>query len=127
MPDCGVTEFLRGGMIAEAHVTASAITDSRVSGSELSGCQVKELASVDDASAQTIADAIAKLPEGMLVELSKALAKAMPLASSASAPQVTTEDSVPTSIAGNRELLLGKPEVWITHHDFIVPGYRQGQ
>lgn len=127
MPDCGVQEFLRGGMIAEAHVTSSNVTDSRVSSSELSSCQISKLASIDADSAQAIADEIAKLPEGMLVELAKAIANVLPKAELAEPPAVTTEPSLPASVAGNRELLLGKPEAWLQYNDFVVPGFKAGK
>ena len=126
MPDCSVLEFMRGGAIIEAHITASTITDSRISSSEIDSSHLKNTASVDAASAQVIADAIAKLPEGSLTELAKAIAAAMPKAPLASAPQVSTEDALPTDIAGNRELLLGKPDAWLGYNDFVVPAYKEG-
>lgn len=124
MPDCGVTEFMRGGMIAEAHVTASTITDSRVTSTDLESCNISKLASIDADSAQAIADAIAQLPEGMLAELAKAVANAMPNAPLADSPEVTTESALPASIAGNRELLLGKPDAWLGYQDFVIPGFK---
>lgn len=127
MPDCGVTEFLRSGMIAEAHVTASNVTESRITSSEISGCHLQHTASVDEDSAQTIADAIAKLPQGMLVELAKAVAAAMPKAPLANEPEISTEDSLPNAVAGGRDTLLGKPDAWLGYQDFIVPAYKEGK
>lgn len=126
MPDCGVLEFLRGGTLIDVHITSATITDSRISSSDIDSCHLKNAASVDAASAQVIADAIAKLPEGSLVELAKAIAKALPKAPIADAPQITTEEALPTAVAGNRELLLGKPDAWLGYNDFIVPAYKEG-
>lgn len=127
MPDCGVTEFMRGGMVSEAHITASAITDSRVSSSELTGCNLKSLASVDTDSAAMIATALSQLSEGALLELAKAIGKALPRAALANGPAVTATESLPSAVAGNRETLLGQPANWLTYGDFIVPAYKEGQ
>lgn len=127
MPDCGVTEFMRGGMIAEAHITASNVTESRISSSEISGCHLQNTASVDDASAQIIADAIAKLPQSALVALAEALTAVPSKAVPVGEPEITTENSLPTAVAGGRDTLLGKPDAWLGYQDFIVPAYKEGK
>lgn len=127
MPDCGVAEFMRGGTIAEAHITASSVTDSRVSASELTSCQLVKTASVDPDSAQVIANALAQLPQGALMELAKAIAEAMPKAALTDGPQMTTEESLPSTVAGSREALLGRPEAWLEYNDFVLPGYKKGK
>lgn len=126
MPDCGVVEVLKGGMIAEAHITASSITESRVTSSTVSSCQLESVVSVDTTSAQVIANALAELSEGALLKLAQAIAKAMPKAELANGPQLTTETSLPSTMAGSREALLGKPDEWLAYHDFVVPGYKKG-
>lgn len=127
MADCGVTEFMQGGMIAEAHVTSSAITESRVTSSDLKSCNLQTLTSIDEDSAQTIADAIAKLPSGMLAELGKAIAAVLPAAPLSSGPREITGDTLPSTVAGSREVLLGRPAAWLGYRDFIVPCYKEGQ
>lgn len=125
MPDCGVLEFMNGGVIAEAHITSSSITDSRVSASDMTACNLQKLASIDEDSAQLIADAIAALSADKLVALGNAIAAALPNAALANGPQQTTEDSMPATIAGSREVLLGKPQAWLAYKDFVVPGYKE--
>lgn len=124
MSDCGSLEFLRGGVIAEAQITASKISDSDVSASVIKSSQLQTLAAVDAASSQVIADAIAKLPAASLVALAEALAAALPVATGAQ-PATNKAEALPLTVAGSRELLLGKPDVWIVDHDYAVPGYRQ--
>lgn len=124
MADCGVQEFMRGGVLAEAHVTASTVSDSRISSSELDSCHLKNAASVDASSAQVIAGAIAALSPEALAALAKAIAEAMPKASFADGPQSSTEEALPTVVAGSRESLLGKPDVWLGYQDFAVPAYK---
>lgn len=126
MADCGGIEFLRGGVIAETHITASSVSDSRVSSSELDSCHLKNTASVDAASAQVIANALAALPQGVLTALAAAIASALPKAPLANGPQVSTEETLPTGIAGGREALLGKPDAWLGYQDFVVPAYKEG-
>lgn len=127
MPDCGVTEFARGGMLAEVHMTASAVTESRVSASELTSCELVKTAAVDEESAAVIANAVAKLPQGMLMELAKAIIAAVPKSDPVDGPMISTEASLPSAVAGSREALLGKPENWLEYQGYVVPVYKEGK
>lgn len=127
MADCGANEFMRGGVLADAQAINTTITDSRVSSSVLDGDHIQNLASVDSASARTIATALAELPEGALAELTNAIAKqlAMSFLGVGSAPATTIDTDLPVTLAGNRDALLGRPAVWLKYQDYVIPGYQE--
>lgn len=127
MADCGASEFLRGGVLTETRVTDSAITDSRVSSSNLQSCNLQSLASVDDASARTIAAALAALPDGALAELSKAIAKqlATSFLGAGNAPATNMDVDLPVTLVGGRDILLGRPVAWLKYQDYVIPGFTE--
>lgn len=127
MADCGVTEFMRGGVLAETQVTNSTITDTRVTASDLASCNIKNLASIDDASARTIATALANLPEGALSELVKAISKELSLSfmDAGSAPDMTIDPDLPVTLAGSRDALLGRPSQWYKYQGYVIPAYTE--
>lgn len=125
MPDCGVKEFERGGVIAEARIVASQFVDGEVDASTLKSCAMQTLTSVDADSARVIADAIAALPEDALAALAKAVATVTTAAKVVGQPATTTDVELPTSVVGNREGLLGKPEVWLEHQGYAIPAFKE--
>lgn len=125
MSECGVTEFMRGGTITEANVVASNISQSNITASVIASSQLQTLASVDDASARVIADAIAQLSPEALSALAKAIAAAQ-AASVGTAPKLSTEESLPLAVAGARDSLLGRPDTWLASGAFVMPAYKAG-
>ena len=67
----------------------------------------------------------AQLPTEALMQLASAIAAAMPQCTPGLSPSTTTEETLPTAVAGERNLLLGSPVTWLKTGDFVVPAYRQ--
>lgn len=122
MADCGGMDFSRGGTILEAQIIDSKITNSLISASELASSAIINLASIDAASAQKIVDAMAGLPPENLAALAKALVAAIG-STPGSKPETTTQPELPTTIAGERTMLLGKPGSWVELVNGYVPVY----
>lgn len=121
--NCGEIGFVDGGVINSATVSNSAIQGSIINGSEISASSLKNITSVDDATAQVIATAISRLGVEELRGLAKALADAMPVIEPALGPAHTTEDALPTEIAGKRYFLLGAPDGWLKMRGVAIPAY----
>lgn len=109
--NCGSIEFLAGGTINQSSILNSQITNSEVQNSKLSSCSVESLKSVDDASAQVIADALAALPANKLQALVEKLMASMSYADAAE-PATTDDAATPTTMYGTRNALLGTPVRW---------------
>lgn len=124
MSECGAIEFLKYGAISESDIVASRISGSTITGSDIVSSHIKQLASLDAASAQRIADAIAALPTAQLTALAAAIAKALPSATIGTAPSDTTAPELSTTVLGNRAKLLGQPSEWLQYKDFVVPAYK---
>lgn len=124
MADCGALEYVRGGMIAEAYVTATSITESRISSSIIRSSEIQKLSAIDEASAQVIAQALSQLPESALAELAKAIMGALQISAATDAPTASLDESLPASVIGARNVLLGEPATWIPFKEFVVPGYK---
>lgn len=124
MSDCGAIEFLKYGAISESDIVSSRITNSTITGSTIESSHIQQLASVDAASAQRIADAIAQLSTEQLSLLATALAKALPAAPFGSPPAETASSELPTAVLGERGKLLGAPAQWLQYKDFVVPAYK---
>lgn len=124
MSECGAIEFLKYGTISESDIVSSRIATSTITGSTIESSHITQLASLDAASAQRIADAIAALPTAQLTALAAAIAKALPAASLGQPPIETENPELPTAVLGNRAKLLGQPNSWLQYKDFVVPAYR---
>lgn len=124
MADCGVIEYMKYGTVSEADIVSSRIASSTVTGCQIASSHITDLASLDAASAQRIADAIAELPTEQLTALAAAIAKALPAAPVGTAPVVTEGIELPTAVLGERAQLLGKPALWLQYKDFVVPAYQ---
>lgn len=109
--NCGSIEFLAGGTINQSSILNSQITNSEVQNSKLSSCSVESLKSVDDASAQVIADALAALPSNKLQALVEALMQSMSF-TDATAPDTSEDTAIPTTMYGTRNAILGTPVRW---------------
>lgn len=127
MADCGANEFMRGGVLADAQIVSSTITDTRVSSSVLDGDHIQNLASLDAASAKVIASAIASLSPAALSELADAIAKqlAESVFSAGSTPGSTMETTLPLTVTGSRDGLLGRPVAWLKYQGYVLPGYQE--
>ena len=152
---CGELGPIDGGLIKNSTiqnstVTGSSITNGLVSSSDLEGCNLKGTASVDAASARTIADAIAgdqqstreiasaiaddgvaagELADAILGgsgsgSVMQAISNSNPAAFGN--PQAASDgDDLPTAVHGTRDVLLGKPDAWMKLGDYVVPLYRK--
>lgn len=122
MSDCGGTDYSRGATLLEARISDAKISDSIISNSEFTAGAITNLASIDDISVEKIAAALSQLPPESLARLAKAIVAAISITPAAQ-PDTTTQPELPTTIAGGRELLLGKPASWIELSNGVVPVY----
>ena len=152
---CGELGPIDGGLIKNSTiqnstVTGSSVTNGLVSASDLEGCNLKGTASVDAASARTIADAVAgdqqstreiasaiaddDVAAGELAgailggsgsgSVMQAISNSNPAAFGN--PQAASDgDDLPTAVHGTRDALLGKPDAWMKMGDYVVPLYRK--
>lgn len=109
--NCGSIEFLAGGTINQSSILNSQITSSEVSGSTLKTCKVESLTSVDEASAQVIADALSALPANKLQALVEKLMASMKYEDAAE-PTTSDDAATPTTMYGTRNAILGTPVRW---------------
>lgn len=121
---CGGIDFVEGGTLKSVTILGSQITDSRITGSVFESGQIESLTSIDSSSAKTIADAIAGLSADQLKTLAEAIFAA--LSATPGATPVGTEDgALPTTIHGNRDALLGKPDMFAQFDArHVMPLYR---
>lgn len=129
---CGETNLIDGGVLKNANVVQSSITNSDITAStvhasDLTSCRILKLAEIDEASAKTIADAIAQLSEAQLAMLANAiLAQYKPLSNDptlAQPPASTESPELSTHVIGDRAKLLGSPAAWLTIGGQKVPAY----
>lgn len=125
MSDCGSIDFADGATIANSIISSATVIGSDLSGCNLVSSAIGNLSSIDSASAERIGNAIAQLPTEALMQLASAIAAAMPQCTPGLSPATTTEETLPTAVAGERNLLLGSPVTWLKTGDFVVPAYRQ--
>lgn len=109
--NCGSIEFLSGGTINQSSVLNSQITNSEVQNSKLSTCSIESLTSVDESSAQVIADALSALPANKLQALVEKLMASMKY-EDATEPTTTDNAATPTVMYGTRNAMLGAPVRW---------------
>lgn len=125
MNSCGSLESLSGGTLVRTTIIGSSINDSAISGSTFATGDITNLVSIDEASASTIVDTIAKLPTDKLTALAAAIFSALQLKRKDPAVQPTVAESLPTAVQGSRELLLGKPDAWLVlQAGTRVPAYK---
>lgn len=123
--DCGSIDFADGATITNSNVSSSNVIGSTLSGCNLTASAITNLSSIDSVSAERIANVIAQLPTEALMQLASAIAAAMPQCTPGLSPATTTEEALPTVMAGERNLLLGAPVTWLKTGDFVVPAYKQ--
>ena len=123
---CGELGPIEGGLIKNSTIQDSTITGSEFTGgvvraSDLVSCDLKNLASCDDASARTIAGAIAgdETASGAIAE---AVAGQNP-ASFANPAAAAAAPELPTYMYGSRDAVLGKPAAWMQVGDYVIPVY----
>lgn len=123
---CGELGPIDGGLIKNSTIQNSTITGSEFTGgevraSDLVSCNLKNTASCDDASARTIADAIAgdETASGAIAE---AIAGQNP-ASFANPAAAVAAPELPTYMYGSRDAVLGKPAAWMQVGDYVIPVY----
>lgn len=122
--NCGTPGFMDGGTINSATVTNSTVQGSIINGSHIEASALHKVTEVDEATAQVVANSIAKLGTEELRALAKAIAAAMPVIEPMLGPERSKEDSLPTEIAGDRRFILGAPNGWLKLRGVIVPAYK---
>lgn len=121
---CGEIKFLEGGTLKNSSMIGGSVTYATITDSLLDACEVKNLKSVDDASAEKIADAIAALPADKLQALVKALFDALVLSGGSEAPDTTKMQGLPTLMFGDsRHGMLGAPDTWVAMGGKLIPAY----
>lgn len=122
---CCSLEFARGGVIDESSVTNSQIVNSSIQASKITASSIEMLASLDEASAVVIAEAIAKLSPAQLKLLAEAIHNAHSAVYGAEPARMTDGDELPTGVVGQRTFLLGEPDAWETRKDGLcAPVFR---
>lgn len=119
---CGEIRFMEGGTIKDATILNSQMVNSVISSSTIDSSSITNLSSIDSASARVIMQAIAALPPSDLRVLIDALLAAM-LASSSAADGQCLGDSIPATMLGHDDYLLGAPDGWLSISNGVVPVY----
>ena len=109
---CGETGPIDGGLIRNSTIQDSTITGSTFTGGE-----------VDDASARTIAAAIAGEPSA-IAAIAAAVNGGNPASYGSPAAAAEAPD-LPTAMYGTRDAVLGQPAAWMQLGDYVVPVYRK--
>lgn len=119
---CGEIRFMEGGTIKDATIVSSNIVNSSISSSNLDSSTITNLSSIDSASAKVIMQAIANLSPSDLRILIDALLAAVV---SGGFPSVgeCQNGSMPASILGDNDYVLGKPTGWLVLANGGVPVY----
>lgn len=125
---CGELGPIEGGLIKNSTIQNSTITGSEFTGgevraSDLVSCNLKSTASCDEASARTIANAIAgdETASGAIAE---AISGANPAAFASPVAKAAAPE-LPTHMYGSRDAVLGEPAAWMQLGDYVVPVYRK--
>lgn len=119
---CGEIRFMEGGTIKDATILNSQMVNSVISSSTIDSSSVTNLSSIDSASARVIMQAIAALSPSDLRVLIDALLAAM-IASSSATQGACLGDSIPATMLGNDDYLLGAPDGWLPISNGVVPVY----
>lgn len=121
---CGEIRFMEGGTIKDATILNSQMVNSVISSSTIDSSSITNLSSIDSASARVIMQAIAALPPSDLRVLIDALLAALRGGVDFSTAVTCLDNSIPATMFGNDEFLLGAPDGWITIADGAIPVYR---
>lgn len=127
MSGCGADAPMRGGLFAESSIVSATIQGSAISASVLDSSRITNLTELDEGSALTVANALAKLSPDQLAVLARAISSAMPNTEAGSRPAETVGDSLPTTLVGRRTMVLGEPTGWLTLNGLVVPAYESKQ
>lgn len=119
---CGGLEYIPGGVINGSTIINSQISNGTISGSTIESSIINSLVSIDAASAQVIANAIAALPPSQLKPLLDALLAAF-VPDTQTDPPSTETGRIPTTIYGDATGLLGKPAAFGGLGAYSVPLY----
>lgn len=122
---CCSLEFARGGVIDESSVTNSQIVNSTIQASKVVASSIEMLASLDEASAVVIAEALANLSPAQLKSLAEAIHNAHGAVYGSEPARMTSGEELPTAVVGQRTFLLGEPDAWETRKDGLcAPVFR---
>lgn len=127
MSSCGANAPMRGGLFAESSIVSATIQGSVLLASQLDSSRITNLTELDEASAMTVANAIAKLSPDQLSVLARAISSAMPSTEPGTRPAETSGAALPTTIVGRRTMVLGEPTGWLTLNGLVVPAYESKQ
>lgn len=125
---------MTGGSITSAAITTPTVMNPTVTGGTLTGSTfdsgtMQSLVKIDDASAFTIANALASLQPDQLASLAKAILAQLVVDNPGNIPADKTvtfaagNDTLTTMVAGDRTGVLGKPDKWVQLADGVVPVY----
>lgn len=119
---CGGVRYVDGGVIQSASIVSSQIVNSSLENSAIRGCSLENTTSVDRITAEKIAAQLATLDQASLNALATALNLARSAQVTQNRPAVSTEESLSTTVLGNRDMLLGRPTAWGEYADgYIIP------
>lgn len=122
---CGEISMLDGGTIRNSTIINSQIANPIIQGGNIDGSSISNLATIDAASAQRIADAIANLTPEQLAGLINALSQKQSIIPAA-APTTSESHAVPTEMHGDREIGMGAPDMWAQYgDDYVLPLYER--
>lgn len=109
MSGCTNEGPFEGGTYIEPTIVGGKATGTEVSNGTLTGSLV-----VDSGVARDIADAICPLVADCVEA---------PVVVATDSPASTTALVLPTTIVGNREYLIAKPDVWLEFGNYRIPAY----
>lgn len=123
---CGEIRFMEGGTLKDSTVLSSSVVNSTVSNSTIESTTITH-STVDSDTAANIIQQIVQLPESTLKILVDAIAARLSAdvlpAGAAVSPVSCAAGSMPATIIGDDNAVLGVPGGWIKTEDGLIPVY----
>lgn len=120
---CNSPGPMEGGIISNSTIINSTLVNPTITNGELNGCRLVKLESIDDASVKVIVDALAKLDDATMTALVTKLLASIKI-DPADVPATTDEDAIPTTMYGDRSVVLGGPDSFVKARGFKIPLYK---
>ena len=113
MAGCVTTGPVDGGTFNDTILNNPEIHGGVITGSEISGAQIKDSIAIDDAAAVQLANSLCPFIQDCVSP-----------GVSSSSPGTSVSQELPTTMIGpNRNKLMGEPDVWLEISGFLVPAY----
>lgn len=114
---CGPVTFMDGGTLTDVHIYNSEFINGYIANSILSNVKITDGVTIDDAAAQALVSQICELIRACVEPI-------IPKPVYTATPPVESANGIlPTTILGNRERLMGEPDIYVDFGDYVVPAY----